>query len=750
MHCGRMLLYASHRRRPDLPMGTVMKIQLTLIVAAFVLVFSVAASAQTQTQATSYCTQGNATSASCTFSALPSSGDFVLIQGQRWATAGTITSCSDNQNNTYSVIQTPLATVISAFICFATNIGTPSGTFTVTVTSGDASGWNFKATSWSGMATASVLDVTAMGAGGFGTQPSSGATGTLAQTNNLVAASVGISTTQTSIVVESVSPAWTEQFQELDQNITLAGEADTRVISSSSAQTANWTLSTDAVWSALIAVFKGGSSCPGGALSDGSVSDTQLKINQSSDGGVVCLPPGPLSWNSTVTIPSDRGITLRGAGIDSTIITVGSTPGNRRAIEIAVAPGNSLTRVTALTIDHGLVSCGAFCSPISVRGNGIDRFRIDNTKLTGVYDAGIFFAGETLGYEYSNGAQLSGLVDNNIIECHPTLDTSCHPLSFYASPPWFGDLASSLTAGWGAPFARAVEFGSDKSIYVEDNTFNLNYLDQDGLTDSFGGAQVVFRFNRAYGSAPGNHGLDTAAYRASRWFEVYGNQFFLGEDNPACGVFRGGLLLYFDNVCDHPSSTKALAFQIQRARPQTFEEDIGQCDGSSAFDGNVGSGTNTRVNYPSIGTGQFPGWPCIDQIGWHFDDDGGAGYSWFPAYVFNNSDGAGGQVVVSNYESDTGNLQNYLKCNRDYFVGNDFFTGSATVGDCSTGGVGRGTLAQRPDMCTAGVAYWATDAGGNWNAKNKIADDGALYACTSTDTWTLYYKPYPYPHPLAN
>lgn len=71
-------------------------------------------------------------------------------------------------------------------------------------------------------------------------------------------------------------------------------------------------------------------------------------------------------------------------------------------------------------------------------------------------------------------------------------------------------------------------------------------------------------------------------------------------------------------------------------------------------------------------------------------------------------------------------------------------TGSSDAG----GGVGEGTLANRPITCTAGVGYWATDAGGDWNKKNATANDGALYRCTDRNTWVLYYTPYTYPHPL--
>jgi hypothetical protein len=63
-------------------------------------------------------------------------------------------------------------------------------------------------------------------------------------------------------------------------------------------------------------------------------------------------------------------------------------------------------------------------------------------------------------------------------------------------------------------------------------------------------------------------------------------------------------------------------------------------------------------------------------------------------------------------------------------------------------------LANRPTTCTAGVGYFATDQG-SWNTSSSNPEgvqqsgaDGVLYKCTATNTWTLYYTPAIYPHPL--
>jgi hypothetical protein len=56
--------------------------------------------------------------------------------------------------------------------------------------------------------------------------------------------------------------------------------------------------------------------------------------------------------------------------------------------------------------------------------------------------------------------------------------------------------------------------------------------------------------------------------------------------------------------------------------------------------------------------------------------------------------------------------------------------------------------------CKAGVGYWVTSqkpADGlpsTMDELKAVTQAGRFYKCTAPNTWTLYYRPYTYPHPL--
>jgi hypothetical protein len=86
--------------------------------------------------------------------------------------------------------------------------------------------------------------------------------------------------------------------------------------------------------------------------------------------------------------------------------------------------------------------------------------------------------------------------------------------------------------------------------------------------------------------------------------------------------------------------------------------------------------------------------------------------------------------------TETQDCCNAIAPNVNYWMYTSSFNGSS--------GVGVGALSARPSSCTTGVGYWATDQG-SWNSKGA---SGVFYKCTATNTWSPYYTPLAYPHPL--
>jgi hypothetical protein len=130
----------------------------------------------------------------------------------------------------------------------------------------------------------------------------------------------------------------------------------------------------------------------------------------------------------------------------------------------------------------------------------------------------------------------------------------------------------------------------------------------------------------------------------------------------------------------------------------------------------------------------YYGYPCYHQPGRKSPN------ALSPIYLWNNRWSDDGTVVPLVVEDPWGGAAptpvTHIVANRDFYD-------DVKSGFNGTTGTGRGLLSARPANCTTsslepggGVGYFATDT-------------GTLYRCSAGNTWTVHYKPYTYPHPLA-
>ena len=456
--------------------------------------------------------------------------------------------------------------------------------------------------------------------------------------------------------------------------------------------------------------------------------DITTAITAAASGDTVSVPAGNCTWTSTVTIPSDKILYLVGAGsgADGTVITRGAS-----------------VQLSAQSADY-TISGFRFLNQTAANLPMIDAKNIGwrihhnyfghvtpGTETRGTTEAIV----ATGANDSVSGRHPAGLIDNNTF--------ADQRIVVYGE----SSLANQNTI-----WAQENVFGSaDSTVFVEDNTFTDRLTGN--VMDSNNAAKYVFRYNTV---SPGTnimaHSLQSAATRGAKSWEIYGNSLNLITGYSSVVFLRAGTGLAFNNSATFASTYYSnvasmyldnVRSSVERttccgANPPPVTDDSGACNGTSLWDGNVGSG-------------DAAGWPCRDQIGRGQDTGSdssviGKATSSEPAYFWGNYNATKSSFVPVTVSSDAYS-QYHIVANRDYYDRNASFDG--------TSGVGCGTLASRPATCTTGVGYWATDQScsdltGMVGANPVTPISGTLHKCTETDTWTAYYTPYTYPHPLRD
>lgn len=429
-----------------------------------------------------------------------------------------------------------------------------------------------------------------------------------------------------------------------------------------------------------------------------SLSDVVAAIGVAVSGNEVSVPAGNCTWTSSMTIPDNKTITLAGAGVGVTNITLDSV--TSPMINFGISDSN-LTGFTF--IGNNRPASGGIW--FSVRGDG--GWRIHHNAFTNTQNI------NNICFYINGGTGIPspiGLIDNNTF-------TNCRP---YIEADVSSDFGAYV---WSQPSG----LGGSNFTFIEDNTFNYS-LTQGNCIDAQYGGRYVARFNTVTGCPFEAHSATNG--HATRAWEIYNNTWAGTGSNSSFATFlRGGSGIAFSNTF---ASGYSQTLRFDEGRVLAGLGGIWTiCDGTAAIDGNTITTGNPGAGYP-----------CRDQLGRGMDASlfvsGSTPYpsqASEPIPVFLNRK-SGIQAVVSVVNGTT----DYIQDGRDYQNETSSFDGTI--------GIGIGLSANKPATCTIGVYYWATDEG-EWNS-SQVGVDGRLYKCTNTNTWSLYYTPYTYPHPTRN
>lgn len=501
--------------------------------------------------------------------------------------------------------------------------------------------------------------------------------------------------------------------------------------------------------------------------------DVQDAMDLASAGDTVQLPAGTGNWTSNVTWTAPANVTLMGAGTsaagggDQTIIIDDfNSASPLLSITVSATGAFRMTGITFRTNDNNPVKENGELI-ISGPGSGVsgavrvDHCHFDNHTNSGASEANkvklLFLVGD-----------LTGVLDHCLIDANGV------------SAIYTGNKAGASGRGdetWAAP----TNFGSNEFFFFEDNIYTGTAAGPIRTGDTFTGGKVVLRFNNIIGSA-GQEEHATGASgdgRGARAVESYGNSFEVlagQEANPPRCIAnkQAGPSMLWGNAVEAEALQNMFMFDVTRSDDDAYAQTAtpnGWGYAGTEFNG-TGSNWDQNTSIPL-------GYTCIDQPGRGQGDllsgafptkvnDTTGTIAWpnqavEPIYIWSNTGlvphpGYGGAV----YSDQSGGRVLY---SRDYYKQasgiqtspSSPFDGTTTdvvVGTPNSGGCGWGTLANRPTTCQVGVAYWATDQG-SWNQSvsnpygvQQNGASGVLYVCEVEDTWTLYYTPYTYPHPL--
>lgn len=471
--------------------------------------------------------------------------------------------------------------------------------------------------------------------------------------------------------------------------------------------------------------------------------DVQAAINQHlanpADGDVISIPAGNCTWTATIAATLTRSVTILGAGAISATNGGSSTTGSdvttildhhpsvgHSLLDLRVSSGKQV-RITGIRFSMDGSSTTTQNGVIAISG-GRNSLRIDHCHFVINADSSMTIA------VYGG---VTGVIDHNYFDSQ----VGNGPFAVYLQ-----NGVGTGDAAWNAPD----DFGTDNFIFIEDNRWINGYLG-DANT---GGQRFVYRYNTAImqagDSVPtigyvANHGVTSGRNRSTRAFEYYHNNLSAPAPglnkspfpvNGGTGIVWGNTVTQYRFVTSLDYTRKSNSTYPYGSPPSGW----GNCTGTS---GTVwdNAGGYPCMDAPGRGKGDLLAGSSISStVNTRTGTQSWPAQALSPIYVWGNLLTPAGYSPVQIVQVGTSSA--LVQANRDFYQQFGTYGESGTFD--GTKGVGQGLLSARPATCkagpggnTPGVGFWATDR-------------NTLYVCTATNTWTAYYTPFTYPHPLQS
>lgn len=396
---------------------------------------------------------------------------------------------------------------------------------------------------------------------------------------------------------------------------------------------------------------------------------------------------GTASWGSAVTLT--RGISLIGPGRNSLEV---SRSGNLITIspDASAIANDEIIKVTGFTFN----SNNSAAVMMDINGAGplgtkpFNKLVIGDNRFKNTTQEAIHGSG-----------QYRGVIYNNIFDRVNQVFR-----------PWGSDDYREQDNGY---YTRA--FGTADNIYFESNSFTCSSGasgGNPGWVESGQGGRMVIRYNTwnltncsqqelwdIHGQQNFSGGGANNGQTGTMVTEIYGNSCVANCNGYRMLNHRGGWGLFFNNTV---TGTGAMSVQVN----QYAKGDVG------------GSGCNADMPNPAAG----------------YDGQVNNSYFWNITVNGNLKTVSGAQPIADGCG---------VSLNNGYWQQNVGCTSAA----CTTG-IGQGTTPP-VGSCTVGVGYWVAGTP-TVTIDPNVIQNGTFYKCTSTNVWTVYYRPYTYPHPLRS